>query len=131
MKRCFAKIAPVAILALALFGVYRLGARQRPTACEVRRSSLDSQTIEVWRDGELADEWQPEDGAIYTMLDYVLRDEMPPEAQQRARERLKERPPQPLPSTPESFVEARRNKLRMTDKRAPRNSCCARFAHAS
>jgi len=97
MKRFLIKAAGAATVALALFGAYWLGARQSRPACEIRRSPLDSQTIEVWRNGELADEWQPEDGAIYTMLAHVLRDEMPPEAEQRARDRLNGRsqPQQP------------------------------------
>ena len=91
MKSLWVKAAKVAMLALVLLGVYWLGARQSRPACEIRRSPHDGQTIEVWRAGELADEWQPEDGAIYTMLDHVLRDEMPPEAQQRAFDRLNRR----------------------------------------
>jgi hypothetical protein len=101
VKRFLIKVVGAATVALALIGAYWLGARQSRPACEIRRSPLDSQTIEVWRNGELADEWQPEDGAIYTMLDYVLRDEMPPEAEQRARDRLNKRS-QPQPPPPQS-----------------------------
>jgi hypothetical protein len=88
MKRRWIKATGIVAVVMALLGAYWLGARHRSAVCEVRRSPLDSQTIEVWRNGELTDEWQPEDGAIYTMLDSVLRDEVPPEAQQRARDRL-------------------------------------------
>lgn len=85
MKTLWVKAA---MLVLLLLGVYWLGARQNKAACEIRRSPHNGQTIEVWRAGELADEWQPEDGTIYTMLDHVLREEMPPEAEQRAFDRL-------------------------------------------
>lgn len=91
MKSVVTKAVAGATVALLLLGAYWLGVRQSRPACEIRRSPHDGQTIEVWRNGELADEWQPEDGAIYTMLDHVLRDEMPPEAQQRARDRLRQR----------------------------------------
>jgi len=41
---------------------------------EIRRSEVEPY-VEVWRDGELAAEWEPRDGAIYTLLDQVLRDD--------------------------------------------------------
>jgi hypothetical protein len=96
MKSVAAKAVAGATVALLLFGGYWLGARQSRPACEIRRSPHDGKTIDVWRNGELADEWQPEDGEIYTMLEHVLREEMPPEAQQRAFDRLNKRgEPQP------------------------------------
>lgn len=87
MKRRAPKVLWAALAALSLAGAYSLGAHRSVAHCELRRSPLDGQTVEVWRDGELSDEWQPDDGAIYTMLDFALRDEMPPEALARYRQK--------------------------------------------
>lgn len=94
MKLPLQLILCATLASFLIVSAYTLGARRSLSACELRRSPLDGQTIEVWRHGALSNEWQPDDGAIYTMLDHALRDEMPYEALElyRQRQQKRERP---------------------------------------
>lgn len=74
-RRLAAIAAGILIIVVAFTLGFVVGIRSTPPpAVEIRKSEIEPY-VEVWRDGELIAEWEPMDGAVYAVLDQVLRDD--------------------------------------------------------